>query len=351
MYYPVTRLRRLRTSEVLREMAQETNLNARSFIDPLFVVEGKNIKEPIESMPGVFRLSVDNLLKEAKEAETLRIPAIMLFGISSRKDERATAAYAKNGIVQTAVKALKDKFPNLVVITDVCLCAYTSSGHCGVVKSVVGANREPGSEEAADENNSSRQQSLINNDTSLELLAKTALSHAEAGADMVAPSSMMDGQVAAIRKILDTNNFKDVPIMSYSAKFASGFYGPFRDASGSKPAFGDRKTYQMNFANGNEAMREIELDIQEGADIVMVKPALAYLDIIARAKQKFNICLAAYNVSGEYSLIKAAAASGWMEEKNIVLEILTSIKRAGADLIITYHAKDAARWLSGKFLL
>ncbi|MFH2145024.1 MAG: porphobilinogen synthase [Candidatus Omnitrophota bacterium] len=351
MYYPVTRLRRLRSSEVLREMVQETNLNVRSLIDPLFVVEGKNIKEPIESMPGVFRLSVDNLLKEAKETETLRIPAVMLFGVPSRKDERATAAYAKNGIVQTAVKALKDRFPNLIVITDVCLCAYTSSGHCGVVKNVVGTNREPGIEETADESNSVQQQSLINNDTSLELLAKTALSHAEAGADMVAPSSMMDGQVAAVRKILDTNNFKDVPIMSYSAKFASGFYGPFRDVLDSKPTFGDRKTYQLNFANANEAMREIELDIQEGADIVMVKPALSYLDIIARAKQKFNICLAAYNVSGEYSLIKAAATSGWMEEKNIVLEILTSIKRAGADLIITYHAKDAARWLSGKFLL
>ena len=347
MFYPVTRLRRLRKNAMLRSMVQETDLNIRSFIYPLFVTEGKNKKEPIDSMPGIFRLSVDNLLKEAKEVEGLRIPAIMLFGIPERKDERATGAYAKNGIVQTAIKALKDKFPNLVVITDVCLCAYTSTGHCGiVVKNAVTADNQDNSEL-----NVKRQESIINNDASCELLAKVALSHVEVGADIIAPSSMMDGQVITIRKVLDTNNFKDVPIMAYSAKFASDFYSPFRDAIGSTPAFSDRKTYQMNPANSNEAMREIELDIQEGSDIIMVKPALSYLDIISKAKQRFNVPLAAYNVSGEYSLIKAASSKEWVEEKSIVLEILTSIKRAGADLIISYYAKDAARWLSGQFLL
>jgi len=302
-------------------------------------------------MPGMFRFSVDMLLKEAKEIEGLRIPAIMLFGIPERKDERATAAYAKNGVVQTAIKALKEKFPGLIIVTDVCLCAYTPAGHCGVVKNRRAASKEEGGEDEVSPESSTGQDLVVYNDASCELLAKMALSHAEAGADMVAPSSMMDGQVGAIRKILDANNYKHIAIMAYSAKFASSFYGPFRDAAESAPGSGDRKSYQMNPANGQEALREIELDIQEGADIVMVKPALAYLDIVARAKQRYAVPLAAYNVSGEFSMVKAAASMGWIDEKEIVLEELTAMKRAGADIIITYHAKDAARWLSGKFLL
>ncbi|MDD5745810.1 MAG: porphobilinogen synthase [Candidatus Omnitrophica bacterium] len=351
MYYPVTRLRRLRKTHQLREMVRETELNVRSLIYPVFVVEGKDVKDPIASMPGMFRFSVDALLKEVKEIEGLRIPAIMLFGIPERKDERATAAYAKNGIVQTAIKAIKEKFPNLIVITDVCLCAYTPAGHCGVVKNRVAASKDEGGEDEGSPESSNGQDLVVYNDASCELLAKMALSHAEAGADMVAPSSMMDGQVGAIRKILDANNYKHISIMAYSAKFASSFYGPFRDAAGSSPETGDRKSYQMNPANSQEALREIELDIQEGADIVMVKPALAYLDIIAKAKQRYSVPLAAYNVSGEFAMVKAAASMGWIDEKEIVMEELTAMKRAGADIIITYHAKDAARWLSGKFLL
>ncbi|MFH2137919.1 MAG: porphobilinogen synthase [Candidatus Omnitrophota bacterium] len=350
MQYPITRLRRLRKSQVLRNMFQETELNVKSLIYPVFVVEGKEVKDPIESMPGHYRMSVDVLLKELKEISDLRVPGIMLFGLPEKKDERATTAYAKNGIVQTAIRAIKEKFPSLMVITDVCLCAYTPSGHCGIVKNWgVGNKEEAQSEQANDE--SRAQEMVIYNDASCELLAKTALSHAEAGADMVAPSSMMDGQVNAIRTALDANNFKHIPIMSYSVKYASAFYGPFREAAQSAPEFGDRTTYQLNPGNSEEAMREIELDIQEGADIVMVKPGLAYLDIVVRAKQRFNRPVAAYNVSGEFSMVKAAAAQEWIDEKQVVLEILTSMKRAGADVIITYHAKDVARWLSGKFLL
>ncbi|MCP4649034.1 MAG: porphobilinogen synthase [PVC group bacterium] len=351
MYYPVTRLRRLRKSQILRDMIQETDLNVRSLIYPVFVVEGESVKKPIKSMPGHYRVSTDVLLKELKEITELHVPAIMLFGIPERKDERATAAYAKNGIVQTAVKAIKDKYPKLVVITDVCLCAYTSSGHCGIVKNWAAPNKEETTDELQKTESSQAQDIVIYNDASCELLAKMAISHAEAGADMVAPSSMMDGQVAAIRGGLDANNFKHIPILAYSAKYSSAFYGPFREAANSAPGAGDRKTYQMNPANAAEAMREMELDIQEGADILMVKPALAYLDIIAKAKQRFNIPLVAYSVSGEFSMIKAAVANGWVDEKEIVLETLTSMKRAGADLIITYYAKDVARWLSGKFLL
>lgn len=350
MYYPVTRLRRLRKNQILREMVKETHLDVRSFIYPVFIVEGKNIKEPVKSMPGIFRLSVDNLLKEAKEAEGLRIPALMLFGIPEKKDERATMAYAKNGIVQTAIKALKEKHPDLLLISDICLCAYTVSGHCGIVKNKISKTKTEEKEETITNGNSS-EELVVYNDPSCELLAKMALSHAEAGVDIVAPSSMMDGQVAAIRKTLDTNNFKHMPIMAYSAKFASSFYGPFREAALSTPAAGDRKTYQIDPANVMEAMREIEFDIQEGADMVMVKPALSYLDIIAKAKQQYKVPMVAYNVSGEFSMVKAAAASEWIDEKSVILEILTSIKRAGADLIITYHAKDAARWLSGEYLL
>jgi len=350
MYYPVTRLRRLRKSQLLRDMVKETHLDVHSFIYPVFVVEGKNAKEPVKSMPGIFRMSVDNLLKEAKEVENLRIPALLLFGIPEKKDERATTAYAKNGIVQTAIRALKEKHPNLLLISDVCLCEYTVSGHCGIIKNKISKSKAE-SQQGNISSSSDREELVVYNDPSCELLAKMALSHAEAGVDILAPSSMMDGQVAAIRKILDTNNFKHMPIMSYSAKFASSFYGPFREAALSAPVAGDRKTYQMDPANAKEALREIELDIQEGADMVMVKPALAYLDVIAKARQQYKIPMVAYNVSGEFSMVKAAAASGWIDEKSVILEILTSIKRAGADLIITYHAKDAARWLSGKYLL
>lgn len=351
MYYPVTRLRRLRKNNFLREMVKETELNIRSFIYPVFVVEGKNIKEPVKSMPGVFRLSLDNLLKEAKEVENLHILSLLLFGISEKKDERATSAYAKNGIIQTAIRVLKDKHPNLLLITDVCLCGYTPSGHCGVVKTKINSNKNTSDTTDAKEETTGEEEVVVYNDATCELLAKMALSHVEAGADIVAPSAMMDGQVAAIRRILDTNNFKHIPIMAYSAKFASSFYGPFRDAADCTPGFGDRKTYQMNPANTQEAMREIELDIQEGADMVMVKPALSYLDIISQAKQKYPVPIVAYNVSGEFSMVKAAASCEWIDEKSVILEILTSIKRAGADLIITYHAKDAARWLSGQYLL
>jgi len=332
-------------------MFKETDLNARSFIYPMFVVEGQEVKEPIESMPGMFRLSVDNLLKEVKEVEGLHIPAIMLFGLPEKKDERAISAYAKNGIVPTAIKALKEKFPNLLVITDVCLCSYTTSGHCGIVKNIKPNSNQDSEQEESKQENINSKEVVVYNDATCELLAKMALSHAEAGADMVAPSSMMDGQVLAIRKTLDANNFKHLPIMAYSAKFDSSFYGPFRDAAKSSPEFGDRKTYQLNPANANEAMKEIELDIQEGADIVMVKPALAYLDIVSRAKQNFNIPIVVYNVSGEFAMVKAAAAAGHIDEKAIIMEMLVCMKRAGADLIVTYHAKDAARWLSGKFLL
>jgi porphobilinogen synthase len=303
-------------------MIRQTRITPDNLIMPLFVRPGKNVKKPISSMPGNFQLSVDNLIKEARQIKDLGIPAVLLFGIPKKKDNLATEAYAKNGIVQQAISRIKQSVPGLVVITDVCLCEYTSHGHCGVIK-----NRE------------------LANDASLELLAKTALSHAKAGCDMVAPSAMLDGQVAAIRAILDDNNFSDMPIMAYSAKFASSFYGPFRQAAESAPQFGDRKSYQMDTANSDEALREIQLDLQEGADIVMVKPALAYLDIIRRVKERFNIPLAAYNVSGEFSMVKAAVQMGWLDEKRIILEILNSIRRAGADLIITYHAKEVASWL------
>jgi porphobilinogen synthase len=334
---------------MLREMFTETQLTVNSLIYPVFVVEGKNIKEPINSMPGISRMSVDNLLKEIKEVEALHIPAVMLFGIPDKKDERATAAYAKTGIVQTAIKAIKEKFPDILVITDVCLCAYTTSGHCGIVKNIGPTNHE--TQDAEPNAGNKAKDVVVYNDSTCELLAKMALSHAESGADMVAPSSMMDGQVSAIRKALDANNFKHIPIMAYSAKFASGFYGPFRDAAKSSPGFGDRKTYQLNPANAKEALKEIELDIEEGADIVMVKPALAYLDIVAKAKQEFNIPVAAYNVSGEYAMVKAAAQAEYIDEKQLIMEMLVCMKRAGADLIVTYHAKNAARWLSGEYLL
>ncbi|GAQ95418.1 porphobilinogen synthase [Thermodesulfovibrio aggregans] len=301
---------------------RETTLTPQDFIYPMFVVPGKGVKNPISSMPDCFQESVDNAVKTAKEVFSLGIPAIILFGIPENKDEKATSAYDENGIVQTAVKAIKDALPDLVIITDVCLCEYTSHGHCGIIKN-----------------------GKIDNDSTLEVLALEALSHARAGADIVAPSDMMDGRVGKIRKVLDDEGFTDVVILSYAAKYASAFYGPFREAAQSAPAFGDRRSYQMDPANRREALREVALDIEEGADIVMVKPALAYLDIISDVKKSFHVPVAAYNVSGEYSMVKAAAQLGWLNEEAVMMEILTSIKRAGADLILTYFAKKAAKLL------
>ena len=323
MSYPSERLRRLRLGNNLRRMVRETRLDVNDLVYPLFVVPGKGIKEEIRSLPGNFHLSVDNLLKEVKEAKRLGIPAIMLFGLPKSKDEEGSGAYAKDGIIQLAVRAIKDALPDFTVITDVCLCQYTSHGHCGVVK-----NGE------------------LLNDVTLELLAKTALSQVKSGSDVVAPSAMMDGQVKVIRQTMDQNGYSSIPIMAYSAKYASSFYGPFREAANCAPQLGDRRSYQMDPANVEEALREAKLDLEEGADIIMVKPALAYLDVISRVKRQFNIPVAAYNVSGEYAMIKAAAAKKWVDEKRVVLEVLTSIKRAGADIILTYFAKEVAKWLA-----
>ena len=319
---PFSRFRRLRHTEALRRLVRETRLSAEDFIYPLFVVHGTGVRNAIPSMPGQAQLSVDQLPAEAQELRDLGIHAVLLFGIPASKDEQASEAYAADGIVQQAVRALKQADPALLVVTDVCLCEYTSHGHCGIVRD-----------------------GDVDNDATLPLLARTAVSHAQAGAGMVAPSAMMDGQVAAIRQALDENGFAQTPIMAYAAKYASAFYGPFREAAESTPQFGDRRGYQMDPANAREALREIEGDVAEGADIVMVKPALAYLDVLARARQRFDLPLAAYNVSGEYAMIKAAAANGWLDERRIVLEVLTAVKRAGAGIVITYHAKDAARWL------
>jgi porphobilinogen synthase len=318
--FPTARLRRLRKTAALREMFRETSLAKKDFIYPLFVVEGNNVKKEISSMPNNYQMSVDNILRECGELQNLGIGSILLFGIPATKDEVGSGAYDANGIIQKALRAIKKDFPEMLVITDVCLCEYTSHGHCGVIEN-----------------------EYVQNDKTLELLAKEALSHAENGADIIAPSDMMDGRVAAIRNILDENGFTETPVMAYSAKFSSAFYGPFREAAESAPQFGDRKSYQMDFGNSDEAMREIALDIQEGADIVMVKPALSYLDLIRRAKDNFNVPIAAYNVSGEYSMIKAAAEKGWLDGEKVMLEVLTSIKRAGADVIITYFAKEAAK--------
>ena len=315
------RLRRLRANKTLRNLVRETRVDKKELIYPIFVIEGENIKNPVPSMPGIFQYSVDRLAELLEEIHNSGISGLLIFGIPKHKDELATSAYDDNGITQRAIKFIKEKYPEMLVIADVCLCEYTSHGHCGVVKD-----------------------DLILNDETLPLLSKMSVSLAKAGADMIAPSDMMDGRVAAIRKSLDENGFVNTPIMAYSAKFASGYYGPFRDAAESAPCFGDRRTYQMDSANGREALREIESDIEEGADIVMVKPALAYLDVVKKASQ-YNIPLAAYNVSGEYSMVKAAAQNGWIDEKRIVLENLTAIKRAGADIIITYHALEAAKWL------
>lgn len=324
MYFPTYRMRRLRQNSQIRELVHETDLAAGRLIYPLFVTHGNDVCAEVGSMPGCFQMSISNLVEEAKAIAELGIAGILLFGIPAEKDEAGTGAYDDEGIIQLALRALKDALPELLVVTDVCLCEYTSHGHCGIIRD-----------------------GDVDNDVTLELLARMAVSHAEAGADIVAPSDMMDGRVAAIRAALDNEGFINTPIMSYSSKFASAFYGPFREAAESTPEFGDRRSYQLDARNSDEAIRESLLDIEEGADIIMVKPALPYLDIIQRIKQETRFPLAAYNVSGEYSMIKAAAAKGWLDEKAAVLEALMSIRRAGADIIITYHAREAAGWLKG----
>lgn len=322
--FPVHRYRRLRKNETIRRMVRETSISPDDFIHPLFVTFGKGVRKEISSMPGCYQESVDEIVKNAKEIHSLGIPSIILFGIPEHKDELGSGAYDENGVVQDAVKAVKDAVPDLYVITDVCMCEYTSHGHCGLIE-----------------------KGVVDNDKTLKLLAMEALSHVRAGADMVAPSDMMDGRISAIRAALDGEGFANIPIMSYAAKYASAFYGPFREAAESTPQFGDRRSYQMDPANRREAAKEVALDIAEGADIVMVKPALSYLDIISDIKASYGVPLAAYNVSGEYSLVKAAGKMGWIDESRVMMEILLSIKRAGADLILTYFAKDAAKILVG----
>lgn len=320
--FPLSRLRRLRKNETIREMVSETSLHPSDFIYPIFVVEGKKVHKEIKSMPGIYQLSIDNAVKECEDALKLGVKSVILFGIPKHKDETGSGAYDHSGVIQNAVRAIKSSLPDMIVATDVCLCEYTSHGHCGIIE-----------------------EGKVNNDKTLELLVKEAVSHAESGADIIAPSDMMDGRIAAIRSGLDSKGFSEIPILAYSAKYSSSFYGPFREAAESTPQFGDRKSYQMDFRNSDEALREIYLDIKEGADMVMVKPALSYLDIIRRAKDNFNIPIAAYNVSGEYSMIKSAASAGWIDGEKVMMEVLYSIKRAGADMIITYFAKEASKLL------
>ena len=342
MGYPIARPRRLRLSAGLRAMVRETELVAKDLIYPLFVTHGDHVRHAIGSMPGVFQLSVDQLAAEAESVAELDIPAVLLFGLPEAKDAVGTENFAAQGIVQQAIRTLKDAVPDLVIITDVCLCEYTDHGHCGVLNSLGGTVRDGNGSLP----HSHLEEGYVLNDETLAVLARVAVSHAEAGADIVAPSGMMDGMVLRIRQALDSNDFGHLSIMSYAVKYASAFYGPFRDAADGAPKFGDRKTHQMDPANAREALREAGLDVDEGADFLMVKPALAYLDVIRRVKDRFPILpLVAYNVSGEYSMIKAAAANGWLDERSTVLETLTGMKRAGADLIITYHAKDTAAWL------
>jgi len=324
MYFPDIRMRRLRKNELFRKMVRETSLDPSDFIYPMFVCPGEMVKEEIVSLPGNYHFSVEQLVAEVKQVKALGISGVILFGLPERKDELGSEGYDDHGIVQRAIRAIKDEVPDILVITDVCLCEYTDHGHCGVIK-----------------------EGDVDNDPTLELLARASLSHVKAGADMVAPSDMMDGRVAAIRERLDENGYQDVPIMSYAAKYASAFYGPFREAADSAPQFGDRRSYQMDPANSDEAIREVELDLAEGADIVMVKPALPYLDVIYRVKAEFNVPVAAYNVSGEYAMIQAAAANGWVDGQKVMMETLLSIKRAGADIILTYFAKKAAALLQG----
>jgi porphobilinogen synthase len=323
MPFPQTRLRRLRQTHAMRGLVRETRLHPADLVYPMFVAHGIDRREPIEAMPGIDRLSIAHAVSEAGEAAALGIPAVLLFGLPAAKDEEGSGAWDDEGVVQLATRAIKEAHPDLIVITDLCLCEYTSHGHCGVVRADGG----------------------VDNDASLELLARTAASQARAGADVVAPSDMMDGRVGAIRAALDDDGHADTPILAYSAKFASAFYGPFREAADSAPAFGDRRSYQMDPANGDEALREARLDVEEGADMVMVKPALPYLDLVRRIKDETAMPLAAYNVSGEYAMVKAAVAAGYLDERATVLEMLTCIRRAGADIVITYHAKEAARWL------
>ena len=320
--FPQLRLRRLRRTESLRALVRENHVGIGDLVYPLFIIEGNGIKQEITSMPGIFRFSVDQLPQEVEEIAKLGIPAVLLFGIPEHKDEVGSAAYHPEGVIQQAIRAIKKSVPELLVVTDVCLCEYTSHGHCGVVVD-----------------------GYVDNDQTLLLLAKTAVSHAEVGADIVAPSDMMDGRVKAIREALDEKGLQHIPILAYAAKYASAFYGPFREAAEATPQFGDRRSYQMDPPNLREALREVEQDIAEGADIIMVKPALAYLDVIRRVRDTFNYPVAAYNVSGEYAMVKAAARQGWLDERQVVLEILTAIKRAGADIMITYHAKEVSRWL------
>ncbi len=320
--YPDLRLRRVREHEPLRRMVRETTLSPSNFIYPMFVTHGQGLRQPIEPMPGCFHFSIDQLVLDVAEAAALGIPAVLLFGLPAEKDPMGTEGYDPEGIIQEAVRAIKKEVPGMMVITDVCMCEYTDHGHCGIIDN-----------------------GKVDNDATLELLARTAVTQVQAGADMVAPSAMMDGQVKAIRDSLNDHGYEDVPVMGYAAKYASAFYGPFRVAAGSTPQFGDRRSYQMDPANAREAMREIASDIAEGADIVMVKPAMSYMDVIRRAREKFDHPLAAYNVSGEYSMVKAAGALGWIDEKRITLEILTSIRRAGADFILSYHAKEVSQWL------
>lgn len=325
MYFPMYRPRRLRRNSNLRELVAETRISVDDFIYPMFVMPGKNKKVAVKSMPGIYKQSIDNLIKEIREVKKLGIKAILLFGIPESKDEMGTQGYDENGVIQRALREIKKRVKDIIVITDVCMCEYTSHGHCGVIKD-----------------------GDVDNDETLQYLARMSLSHAEAGADIVAPSDMMDGRVGVIRGDLDRNGYDNIGIMSYAAKYASAFYGPFREAAESPPQFGDRRSYQMDPPNVREALREIELDIEEGADIVMVKPALPYLDVIRAAREEFDHPIAAYNVSGEYSMVKAAGKLGWIDEELVMMEVLTSIKRAGADLILTYFAKDAAKVLSRK---
>jgi porphobilinogen synthase len=359
MAFPATRLRRLRRTSALRSMARETRLTPENFVYPLFVCPGEGVRKEVRSMPGVFNLSVDETVKEAREAQSLGIPALILFGLPEKKDEIATGAWDENGIVQRAARAIKAEVPDMVVIGDVCLCEYMSHGHCGVVRSSHGprsvgaaanvvAVKGGGVSNAIDAAAAKLAQQPeydIVNDATLELLAKTSVSLAHAGVDVIAPSDMMDGRVGAIRAALDEAKFENTPILSYAAKFSSAFYGPFREAANSAPQFGDRRSYQMDGANAREAMREIALDIEEGADMVMVKPAMPYLDVIAAARERFDVPIAAYQVSGEYAMIEAAARNNWIDRDRVILESLTSIRRAGASIILTYHAKEAARLL------
>jgi porphobilinogen synthase len=322
MSFPTHRPRRLRRSEALRSLVRETRLTTANLIYPMFVCPGTKVRREVSSMPGVYQQSVDQIVEEAREVESLGIPGTILFGLPETKDPRGASSLEAQGVVQQAIEGIRKAKLKLLVITDVCLCEYTDHGHCGIV--------EDGE---------------VLNDATLEILAQQALSHARAGADIIAPSDMMDGRVAAIRKMLDANKFENIAILSYAAKYCSGFYGPFREAAQSAPQFGDRRSYQMDPANTREALKEVKLDLEEGADMVMVKPALAYLDVISRVRDQFDVPVAAYNVSGEYSMVKAAAQNGWLDEKRVVLEILTGIQRAGADILLTYHAKDVARWL------